>query len=624
METKSTQPQSQELSELKDKLIKTIRDDKERRDAPFGFFRGVPLMEYTEASRAQFIGHRAKPDYKEDYQYNVFDPVTRDKVYAIISKTSGYYEAQFFNLNKRVSQVSKTITMFLTALYKDSVHRLKDKEKNKLIMLAALTTPKAIIFEGWRMRKRKIKEILERDKKTGEILKVKPNELVYSNDPYSELIPVEDFIPGSMKIRDIQEQPRLTWAPRMQEEQFKREFPIKIYPEADKVKVSGELINEGISEFSVRDDLKENEVEVIRYFNKWEDEYHIIANNILLTKPGNPIPFDHKEYPFVWGGFEELNEHFVYDLPLPIKLMDMQDVNNEVLNLTLDMLWRALNEVLLVSNKDEINEDQLYAGGIIDVDNPTNIQKLQFGSGLAFSASENLLNRIKKSLESSSVDAILAGQIGDRSNVTAREVIVAREAALEIASLFLENMENMERDRAYLRVKNMLDRYQRPVDFQKRVGDKLLKQALPVFRSFSVKNMMLENGKKGVLNVNITNKPRPPEELNSENLTIQEMSQTIDISPEFIRDIDFEVEVVANSSVKRSKALETQQAEAFLGNALKIPQILNIRKAAEDYIESLDKNPDENLMPETVGPDITGAFQEMGADKTKVPELGVK
>ena len=156
------QGQSLAIETNKEKLIRTVQEDKQRRDQETPFFRNSNLSTYTEAAKGQFIGHRNKPEWKKDYQYNVFDPITRDKVYAILSKSAGLYEAEFFNTNKRLAKVSETISTVLGAFYKDSTRRLNEKEKNKLTMLAALTTPKAIWFEGWKFQKRVIREIIKR------------------------------------------------------------------------------------------------------------------------------------------------------------------------------------------------------------------------------------------------------------------------------------------------------------------------------------------------------------------------------------------------------------------------------------------------------------------------------
>lgn len=586
--------QSEEVQKEKVRILELVQEDKQRRDQATSFFRNENLATYTEAGRAQFIGHREKPEWKKDYQYNVFDPVTRDKVMAIISKAGGLYEAQFFNTNKRLQNISETISTVLGAFYKDSSRRLNEEEKNKLIMLSALITPKAIWYEGWRHQMRTIREIEERDQ-NGEVSKAKEKKIVHYNGPYGELVPVEDFIPGSLRIRDIQEQPRLAWISRMQLSEFKRLYPETRYPEAKKVRPFGELFQNDISEFTIRNDYKEREVEVIKFFEKWEDRMSIIANGVMLTKVNAPMPFAHKDYPFVWGGFEEIDPHFIYDMPLTIKLLDMQDVNNEILNLSLDMVWRALNEVVLVGNGDGINDDVLYGGGLVAVNNPANFNKLEFGSSFGFNASQGVMNRVRQSIESSSVDAPSAGTSGVGGR-TAREVLVAREAALEIASVFLRNMENMERDKAYLRVKNQLDRYRRPVEWKKIIGEDLTEQAIPMFREISVRDAKLDDGRRGRVNIRITDIPRSQSELDKENtINEKELSQTIDISPEFIREIQFETEIVANSSIKRSKSEERADARGFLSDAIAMPQVLNVDYAAKEYVKALGKNQEEAL-----------------------------
>jgi hypothetical protein len=599
--------QGREINEEKDKIIRTVIDDKMRRDQETSFFRGENLLTYTDVSLSQFIGHRAKPDWKKDYQYNVFDPITRDKVMAIISKTGGFYEAQFFNTNKRLAKISETITTVLSGFYTDSTRRLKEKEKNKLSMLAALITPKAIWYEGWRYQKRTIREIEERDE-TGKIIKTSKKEISHYNGPYGELIPVQDFITGSLRERDMQEQPRVTWIPKTSMEKFRRLYPTSKYPEASKVRPYNVLVSNELTEFIVRNDLKEDEVEIIKYYDKWNDKFVLIANGVMLNAIDSPIPFAHKEYPFVWGGFEEINPWFIYDMPLPMKILDMQDVNNEVLNLTLDLVWRALNEVVLVKNGDEINDDELYGGGMIPVDDPSNFNKMEFGSSFGFQAGSSIMDRVRRSIESSSVDAVASGQSGSRPSVTAREVLAAREAAFEIASLFLQNMENMERNKAELRVKNQLDRYHRPIEWERRIGENLAEQAIPIFRELSVRDTRLDGGKRGTLHVNITESPRTAEELNKENIVNKkEMSQTIDVSPDVIREITFDVEIVANSSQKKSKSQQVAEARGLLSDAAALPQTLNVDYAAKKYVKALGFNEDDAMAKKQEQPQPQGA-----------------
>lgn len=605
--------QSEAYDKERDRILKIVSEDKSRRDQETTFFRNETLSTYSDVALAQFIGYRSKPEWKKDYQYNIFDPITRDKIIAILSKTAGLYEAEFFNTNKKLAKVSETISTVLSAFYRDSTRKLKEVEKNKLTMLAALISPKAIWYEGWRYQKRTIREIEERDQ-YGKISKTKEKKIVHYNGPWGELCQVEDIIPGSLKIRDLQEQPRFTWIPKMQIEEFRRKFPVSKYPEAAKVITHGQLFNNDFTEFTIRNDLKENEVEVIQFFEKWEDRASIIANGVLLTPPNSPMPFAHKDYPFVWGGFEELSPFFIYDMPLTIKILDMQDMSNEVLNLTLDMVWRALNEVMLVKDGDGINDDVLYGGGMVSVNDPQNFQKLEFGSSFGFNAAGSVLDRARRSIESSSLDAPTSGQTGTRQ-ITAREAMIAREAALEITTLFLQNMENMERDKAILRVKNQLDRYNKASEWQERIGDDLTKEAIPVFRELSVRNSRLDGGRRGTAVINITETPRPKSELdkiNTEN--DKEMSQTIDISPELIRMIEFDVEIVANSSVKKSKSMQVAEARAFMTDASSLPEVFNVGYAAEEYVKALGKNKDQALNKKEESP-MAGLMQQLGGAK---------
>lgn len=590
--------QSEILQKERERVIRLIQEDRERRDRPNIFFRNTNLIQYTDISLQQFLGYRTKPEWKKDYQFNIFDPITRDKVMAIISKTGGMFEAEFFNTNKKLNKVSETITTVLSAFYKDSCTKLDDHLSNRALMLDALTSPKAIWYEGWRYQPRTIRDIIERDE-AGRVTKTAAKKVMYYNGPWGETINVKDIIPGSLKQRKLQEQPRFTWIPKYSIEDFKRMFPVSKYPEAAKVQAHRTLIDAGYTDWLIRPDLRDNEVEVAHLYEKWDDKLTIIANGIMLTPVNSPMPFAHKDYPFTWGGFEENSNYYIYDMPLTMKLLDMQDMTNEVWNLTLDMIWRALNEVILSTDGDSINDDVLYGGGIVEVDDPKNYQKLEFGSSFAFNSANTIIERAKRSIESSSLDAPTSGQSGTRQ-ITAREVMVAKEAAMEITTLFLQNMEAMEKQKAILRVKNQLDRYKNPIDWKSAIGDELTGESLPIFRELSVRNTKLDGGKRGVANIKITDKPRSKKEVDKENIQDDKvLSQTIDISPDLIRDITFDVEIVPNSSTKKSKALQVAESRALLMDSVQMPDVLNVKNAAKEYVKALGKKESDHIIEET-------------------------
>jgi hypothetical protein len=587
--------QSPEIERNKNELIRQIQEDKEKRDQTSVLFRGENLITYTDVAQAQFVGHRAKPSWKKDYQYNVFDPITRDKVMAIISKSGGMYEAQFYNTNKKLAGFSDTIATVLGAFYEDSRYNLQEVERNKELMLDALTTPKAIWFEGWRYQTRTVRDILERDPESGRVTKLSAKKKVHYNGPWGCTVPVKEIIPGSMKTRVLQDQPRFHWVRKMQLSDFQREF--KGYPMAQYVQPYQYVFDDGLSDILVSTDMRDNEVEVIYSFNKWDDKLTMIASGIqLTTNIDNPMPFAHKDYPFAWAGFEPLSNQFVYDMPLTIKILDMQDVNNEVLNLSLDMVHRALNEVILSTEGDAINDDELYGGSIIQVDNVKNFQKFEFGSPSGYNMANSVSDRVRKSIEGSSLDAPSSGQTASRP-ITAREAVIAREAAVEIASYYLGNMEALEEQKALLRTQNQLDRYKLPTEWQEYVGEDNLKKFQAVYREFSVRDTRLDGGKRGTAHITITETPRDNEDVNkANNEDDKELSQTIDISPEFIRHIKPTVRIIANSSMKKSKAIEAAEARAWFQDAMAVPDVLDVRYAAERYAKVTGQNPDEALV----------------------------
>src|SRR5690606_1867467 len=130
---------------------------------------------------------------------------------------------------------------------------------------------------------------------------------------------------------DIQKQGWLIWR-RVFSYSLAETKYARLYPDKFKFVRPGvvNLFNDADDSFyQVYDNnLREEEVEEIVYFNKTLDLKIIIVNGVMLTDPDNANPRNDKQYPFAKFGYELINNRCFYYKSLAFKLQQDASIVN--------------------------------------------------------------------------------------------------------------------------------------------------------------------------------------------------------------------------------------------------------------------------------------------------------
>ena len=217
-----------------------------------------------------------------------------------------------------------------------------------------------------------------------------------------------------------------------------------------------------------------------------------------------------------------------------------------------------------------------------------------------------MLDLVQTNISKSSVDESQQGvQAGPK--MTATESLQMREAALQLLSLFLRFMEWGIEDKAKIRIENILQFYGYPVDIN---GKKEMRQ----FRIDNVPLVML-NGMGSIFIKFVKDRkslPIVPARTFEQEAKMKDLygpdfdeiviipdedskSETVYITPDYVRTFDIGVQVIADSSVKVSESLlKMQEVEWFrmmAGNPM-----VNQEKLLKDLTDVYDKNADEVIV----------------------------
>lgn len=575
----------------------------------------LKLVQYINESEKRLNGILEKSAQKDDWQSNIFDNITRDKFISIISRLSAQrMKAQFLNNEGMPSDIAKIVTNLYEAAGRGKNGIGKDEQFLYLSLFEAGAKGTVIREETYFEGKRKIKDFRTFNKKGKVVFKY-----IYEyEDVYSKIVPLEEFYPGDLTKLNIQEMADCATVSFPDYATFRQEYCS--YEKAKYVQPTQVVSQEERTLFNI-DSNKENVVRLIKYYNRITDSHDIIANGVLLTKLENPLPHPHKQLPFNVGRYEILSPNFFYGMSFPIKLSSMQDMNNTILNLTFDQLIIALQSPIFNSSGADIDIDWLYPKKVIDLPRGTNPNLIrEFNTDPNnITLGQNAMAIIKQRIdENAAAGSEQSGIAGAGRAKTAEEVATAREAAMEIAAMFLRFMEWAEEDRAEQRVQNMIYYYSKPLKSNGK------------YRKLVIDNVRLLQGELGKMVVNITKTPRLPEELDKENLQTEEMSQVVDITPELLRNFKYMVKIVPNSSMKDTESTRINKELSWYQLTAQDPmfnQKENRKNLAEAFGKDISKilaveEPVESVMPGLEGMPTApqGMPVEAGAQKEIKPK----
>jgi hypothetical protein len=611
----------------KDKeIIKGIYDDftymRKLRNQKWKYFNDRSLKEYTDDNQLRlngFVPDRSSQG-KETWQSNVVHPVTRNKFKAILAAVALDVPQVKIVAQNESDYRDHTRAEVIKNLVKFSYDQDNKEEQIFFEAWEAAEKGTVIVYDGYLRATAKKKVITSYDPQTGDI-EYEEKEVETDNQCVNFIVPLTNLYIKDWTVFDIQKQPSLCWVERMQVDEFKKEFGK--YKNADYVKTSNELTDKNeadtfFKEFWQERDKDDEPIEVIRYFNKGEDQFTIVANGVLLHDSPLILGKKKKWYPFAKTIFEPFASDFFYGNSLPNTLMGEQDVINALFNMALDKTYKSMAPALLIGNTNKDDFDLEDQNTTIDtkiyVQDINQVKEMPI-KGITESDIK-MIDMISRGLDLSSVDSNQQGIPG--RGVTAREVVIANENAKKLKGILYMFLTSLWRQKIKLRIMNILVYYTQPK------VDKALGAKGNEYRMFMVENSELSDGSKGTLGIQMVGNQKQlptPNELDIQEETYKMQGQKyemIAITSDYLDDWTYDIKIVSDSIYQNEAGLtQTKMEEKLRVMGQYFPQLIatNQEKLAKDTIIAYEDDPDDYELapPPPVLPEMGATPGEPGA-----------
>lgn len=562
------------------------------------------ILDYVRDSIDRMNEFHEQPAHKEDWQSNVFDPITRNKLIGILSKiASSRMKPELLVKPRSIFNTKGTLErkMIFSDLLEAANRHNKDEFQLIWEMYTCMSQGTVIGYESWKKEARKVEYIKEIDPDTGEV-KSETIDVNAWDDVFGEIVPLNEWYPETIWVHDIGEIKRCFRAQRMTKEKFSDAY--SNFSNFSKVNPAGMYAIEGAYDWGIPADINHDEYFVLHYYDEVTDTLKIWANGTELYN--GPMPWNHKKLPFWLAIFEPINDRLIYGKSLPDKLMGMQDMNNGLLNAMLDQLFIGLNSPIFTdSDSDDLSDGYLEPGKIYHGTPGSSMNKVNLGGvdPTAF----NMLNLLKQGMEESSISAQANG-VATGGRKTRYEVQQLQEGALNLASLFLQIMESCYSQKYWLRMYNIIQYYSMPSS---------VKEDKPQFKFIILDNRKLTNGKTGKKLIQISDelpenaidqlKEVAETEEGKEFNPMESKVEPVIITRDWLmnHEMDLEIRIVPNSSVKDSEAGKTNKDITFYqltsDNPL-IDQVKNLKDLAigfgkdEDIVKEQQEGAEQDVM----------------------------
>ena len=546
------------------------------------------LQEYIEYSFAKLNQFIEIPEDSEEYEIHLALPNIRNKLMAILARLSAQRMKIEIHPQNADQENDRIISMVMDHLmtWADEVSEHEVAHFNWMFETVLKGT--GILCEDYYRYTREVPDIKIYNPQTGKSEWKKKK--IIEEGLKSFVVPLEEFYIWNIREPKIEKQHKIVWMTITDYENFQQTF--KNYPKVKEV-LKGAEIKEEVFFKEHLEQLSDMGVQIMRIFNQTDNTFKIIANNIELTEENNPNPFHHGKAPFARAIYEPIQTDFFYGKNLPDKLGNLSDAINQ---LFADLFNRnqMILKAPLMAKWGTTMQDTVYRPDSVFWYEGEKPERMEIGGNSQ--DTDRLFNILQDQLNLSSVSPVNQGQVGSGS--TAREVLLAQENANELMNMFLRFMEWGEKERAPLRLSNIIQFLLKSDIVDKVVG----RDGQELGRIFFQHKTTLQNGKVGTREIRI--KPQkhitPPEVLVKEQL---EEKEIYEISLELIKSLKYYIRIIPNSSLKISKALQKALDQEYTITMMQaFPDLVNRRALAEDLTENFDKNPSRLLLDEASQP----------------------
>lgn len=549
-------------------ITKSVNEMYELQNRTWREFNERTLKQYVDDNQKRANNYvEPRSSDLDDWQTRGFEGITREKMFAFVSKVAMARPKYKFKATKKDGFIDRISAEVVKDFYDYSWH-LEDPTGVEFFFDAweAAGSGTVIRWEGVEQTKEMLEEFESYNVTTGEIKGLKKKEVVSDVNCKSRRVDLKYFYVSNWYEPDVQKQSKIAEVQIMSRSQFDARY--------------GHYKNaKGVPHMTSRDswlyddsfymeqwsNVPEDSVHLTHFYSKenGKNRYWILANGVLIL--ATPNPRKDGKYPYSKGIFKpHANSKFFYGKALPDEIASDQDVYNAFKNMVLDRSILHIQRPMITDSGSEIEDDILGPNKILNIKGKITTLDIQPpGAG-----DLQILEFLRNSVDRQTSDSSQSGYSG--KGVTAREIVIADENARKLAGVFRLFLEDFDLKATKLRVGSILQFYFEPTKVDEILTDKKKKKLKSTYRLIQLDGQKLSDGKTGTKIVGVVgSKDELPTKrqlrVDKEKNRLQglDTEKTV-ITTDYIRNITLDVMVIPESSFEQSRSLELAMQTEYI------------------------------------------------------------
>ena len=360
-------------------------------------------------------------------------------------------------------------------------------------------------------------------------------------------------------------------------------------------------------------DTEENQVEIIRYQDKWNNEFAVLVNGILMTPVGLPLPWGYEDYNVAQQNLEPIHSKFAYGKSLVFRIRNKVAILDEMMRLGVLKTQKSFMPPYLNISGRVLSRKIFMPGKISHGIPPNTLVPISDKEVQGVTASElNMINEIQESINSETTSPTFQGQ-QTAGDTTATEIIELQRQAKQMLGLTIFSISMLEWKLEWLRLQNNLANWFNPKDT---VVDEMRNEIKSKYRQTSVERPIEGEG-MGVRMVIPTNEVPADQKAiaQAEDIYSQEQNMPVRfifVNPEEVTSSKLCWQIVVRPREKRTSETDKLMFRAFMADAMAFGPSLNMQEMQEEFSTVWGKNPKKLFMsPEMMQ---MNAMQTMNAE----------
>lgn len=562
-------------------------------DATYDELKNMSIREYVSSARDKFYGNvplsthyfylGRKPFFSNEY---------RDALKQIIVHVSNLVQnPQFYG----VEGLDYQLSLLLEALHRFYQRGKLSKIRNFLQFWQAVIDGTVIVYVDAGYINRRIKDLTYFEPFEYEV-EFEEKELKEFRF-IERVVNLDDFLIPQVNKFGIQELNECIERNFMNYKEFKSRYGK--YPNAQFVFPGARLSSDSmLAKLLDKTLLSSENVEIIKYYNKKDDEFIVVANGVWINPIGkkkqeiSPLIWNHKRLPFAYAIYDPISPNFFYGASLLHQISSPIEAFENLIEMSLERIYRSINPPVFVSAPRVPENLTLESGKLIPI-GTFEVREMQMGS---VDSNVWLMNSFLQNMVRKTVTPLIPQpQAPTRQPKTAAENLLRQQQTIQSMSLPTNMFAYLLEQKSFLQIKNILQ-FMSAEDFQKVIGNKAYKNLLRVSKVPTI---------KGIRDVEIRftkNLSSSGELLQEAILRSKELGtplEIIEINADLLKNLEFDVyiEFDVEKTPQVAKALFVNFVEYLIS---RFGDRINPDKVLARLFEVWNENPADYLKDEVV------------------------